>query len=154
VGRLTSQEMPLQVLGVQICFIAVWTRKFSICVLGWYHGFGRGSRTRCRRCSTTRCTRQNSPSSLRPYDMCGFLLLARQILRLSHTIWTSKVGKGRVEVVLRCRTKVWKTIGSSRGHAGRGGNVGRVITLGSRRVDRGRSSIRRWGRHRARSHRV
>jgi hypothetical protein len=62
---LTSQHMPLQVLGMQVGFVAIWTRKFPI---GVFRGdrcvSGRAIRVFGRHSGSSRRTGQYTSSSL------------------------------------------------------------------------------------------
>lgn len=69
-SRLTSQQMTLKVLGVQVGFVAVRTRKFPFSILGRDGGvFGRAIDTVGHWGSATRDAGEDTATTLRTDDL-------------------------------------------------------------------------------------
>lgn len=75
-----SKKVALQVLGVQISLVTVWTREFSLFVLLRYHRFGSRGGNRVGDWWPTRYAWQYSPPTLRSHHMYWLRLLAGNVL--------------------------------------------------------------------------
>lgn len=83
-GSLTSQEMTLEVLGVEVSLLAVRARELAILILlGNNSSFGAAC-SDGHRLGPTWCTWQDASPSLRPDDMCGLILLLERRLLHRH----------------------------------------------------------------------
>lgn len=102
--------MPLQVLGVQVCLVAMRTRILAIRILLRDHALG-GLRTALRRrVRPSWSTGQNATTSLRSNDMCGSLLILhkrRLLAELAHLACICKTRQA-IDATGRHGAEVWK----------------------------------------------
>jgi hypothetical protein len=81
-AKLTAQQMTLQVLRVQVGFVAVRARKLAIGILGGNGGALCGAiDTVGHRGRAARNTRQNATAALRAHDLRAWLILRRSVRR-------------------------------------------------------------------------